>query len=46
VIEIVTAARLSGVTPSDWMLPTFAPAIRTSSPWTANDASSKIARTR
>ena len=46
VIEIVTAAWLCLVTPSDWMLPTLAPAMRTSSPWAANDASSKIARTR
>ena len=31
-IEIVTAARLRELTPSDWILPTLAPAIRTFSP--------------
>ena len=43
-IEIVTAA-LSTVTPSPVMLPTLAPAMRTSSPCAANEASSKIGRT-
>ena len=55
-IAIVTAAMFGGEaaehcwevvhTLSDWMLPTSAPAIRTSSPPTANAALSKIARTR
>ena len=39
-----TAALLSGVRSSDWILPTFAPAIFTSSPGTAR-TKSKIART-
>ena len=44
-IEIVTAARLRELTPSDWIEPTLAPAIRTFSPTAAYEASSKIART-
>ena len=45
-MEIVTAARLFLVDPQRLDEPTLAPAIRTSSPWAANEASSKRARTR
>ena len=44
-IVIVTAARFLALTPSDVIEPTLAPAMRTSSPLAAYDASSKIART-
>jgi hypothetical protein len=45
-IASVTAACLFCVTSSEAIEPTGAPATRTCSPATANEASSKIARTR